>query len=81
MEEIESDDNRKQAKELFEEEYQRYFEKKLVSLEEAKEDIHKELLRIERQRITCIEYIEKVKQTVGDNTNGEYGKWQHRDAC
>ena len=72
VEEIESADNRQQAKELFEEEYYKYFEKKIVSWERTKENIHKELLKIQQQRIDGIKYLERVKQTIGNNTIGEY---------
>lgn len=72
VEEIESADNRQKATEFFEEEYYKYFEKKIVSWEMTKENIHKELLKIQKQRIEGIKYLERVKQTIGNNTTGEY---------
>lgn len=75
VEEIESDENRMQAKELFQEEFYEYFGERAVSFENATGYINKELLKIEQKRKDCIECLEKIKLIIGDYTTGEYILW------
>ena len=77
IEEIESNDNREQAKELFEKEFCTYFEKDKLSTEEMGKYIHDELLGLEKQRIVCVEHLIKIKEILGDQSCSEYIFWLH----
>lgn len=72
VEEVEADENRQKAKELFQEEFKEYFGEKILSFENAAEYINKKLLVIEQKRKKCIEHLEKVRVIVGGYTTGEY---------
>lgn len=72
FETIESDDNRKEAKELFAEQFSEYFYREDIPLEKTEHYIHSELKKIEMLRIKCIDCLEKVRVTVGNYTTGEY---------
>ena len=71
-EKVESEENRVQAKELFVKEFYEYFGEQIDSLHTAADYINKKLLEIEEKREKCIEYLEKLREKVKNQTTGKY---------
>lgn len=72
IEEVESKDNRQKAQKVFAEEFIKYFWHGYDSLKEAGNRIHKELLRVNRERVLCIERMTEIKSFLGNKTTAEY---------
>ena len=72
VEEVESEDNRKNSQQVFDEAFIEYFGYKRNSLSEAVERIHAELLRVDKQRIQCIESMMELVKILGQKGIAEY---------
>lgn len=72
VEEVESKDNRKNSQKVFDKEFIEYFGQSSNSLKEAVERIHTELLRVDKQRILCIESMTEVVKILGKKSIAEY---------
>lgn len=75
VEEVESEENRVQAKKLFKEEFCKYFGEQIDSFEAATHYLSMELLKIEEKRKKCLECVEIVKVHTGNQTIGAYITW------
>lgn len=71
-EEIESDENRAASKELFLAEFSRYFGMEEDFLKACNEHIHSELIRVEKERVNCIELLNKIKKIIGKQSCSHY---------
>lgn len=71
-EDVESKDNRRDARKRFEEEFLCFFGIKEDSVDEYKNRVHSELKKVNAQRITCIDYLGKIFNVVGDQTISSY---------
>lgn len=72
VEEVEAEDNRKKSQQVFEKEFIEYFGYECNSLSEAVVRIHTELLRVDRQRILCIESMMELIKILGEKSIVEY---------
>ena len=72
VEEVEAEDNRKKSQQVFEKEFREYFGYECNSLSGAVERIHTELLRVDRQRVLCIESMMELIRILGKKSIMEY---------
>lgn len=68
-ENIETNENRKLSKELFEREFLNFFNKEAILPQQY---IHDELKAINEQRISCIQKLQKLKDTIGNENYFTY---------
>lgn len=74
LEEIEAQENREAAEALFLKEYETYFGVKATSLKSCKDKILAALKEIDRDRITCLSLLDKIKNITKDNSCTGYLK-------
>lgn len=72
VEEVEAEDNRKKSQQVFEKEFIEYFGCECNSLSDAAGRIHTELLRVDKQRILCIESMMELIKILGKKSIVEY---------
>lgn len=79
FQDVESKENREQSKILFKDEFLKFFGKWSGCLDNNddlykhfQDNLHKELQKVESQRIECLNDIDKVKREIGSYTTGEY---------
>lgn len=72
FEEVESEENRNCAEELFRTEFLSFFGTAYKNMMGFKKHIHDELKRVENERIACVELLNKIRQILGEKTYNEY---------
>lgn len=72
IEDVETEENRRQSREGLISEYEKYFDVDFVSIPEMVKQIHLKLKKVNSERIEAVSRIVKVQQILGDRTSGEY---------